>query len=443
MNPFKEKAKKPEEYLEGLKDLYVTQYDKNVVDPYTKTRIILACGSEFESNWYSHQMQRKVSDNGLRQSLALSRFIEKQQQQSLATLKPADESVLETTISYEQLAVDLTAELAKRECNKNVKNALDFALLEDFDHLYRYANLLDTDYDIHAETLVGRYTEITPARPTIAHHRHPVDNVKKPIEPSKNNMQTVLNTMIITAAEQQTMNFYMNVGATYQNDAGRKLYQEICLVEEEHVTQYGSLIDTSKDLFEGLLLHEYCECYLYWSNLQTETDTKIKRIWEYFLEQEISHLHLANAILKKHAKKDYQQVIPDANFPDPICLHENIDYVRDVLKNTVSLTGKLTDYKDINSLETDDRFFAYNKRFNSPIENNPSHTVIDTHIKKQGKDYRFETQPNPIKQLTDNTSDNVKIGVCKNEVKCEGFKGIKCKCCKSGSACKRKSNKCK
>ena len=43
-------------------------------------------------------------------------------------------------ITYEQLAVDLTAVLAKQESNCNVKNALNFALLEDFDHLYRYAN---------------------------------------------------------------------------------------------------------------------------------------------------------------------------------------------------------------------------------------------------------------------------------------------------------------
>ena len=33
--------------------------------------------------------------------------------------------------------------LAMREPDKRVKAALDFALLEDFDHLYRYADLLD------------------------------------------------------------------------------------------------------------------------------------------------------------------------------------------------------------------------------------------------------------------------------------------------------------
>ena len=40
---------------------------------------------------------------------------EKQQQLKISLLKPENESILEHTISYEQLAVDLTAELAKRE----------------------------------------------------------------------------------------------------------------------------------------------------------------------------------------------------------------------------------------------------------------------------------------------------------------------------------------
>lgn len=425
MNPFKEKAKKPEEYLESLKDLYPSPYDKNATDPYTKTRIILACGAEYEANWHSHQMQRHVSDPDLRRDLALTRFIEKQQQQYLAQLKPADESVLETTISYEQLAVDLTAEMAKNESNFYVKKALDFALLEDFDHLYRYADLLDADYKIHAERLVGKYTEIMPARPTIAHHRHPFDNVKRNISAKTADLRTVLNTMIITAAEQQTMNFYMNVGATYKNEAGRRLYEEICLVEEEHVTQYGSLIDTSCDLIECTVMHEYTECYLYWSNYMTETDEKIKKVWERFFEAELSHLHAAVKLLKKYDKKDYDSIIPDAEFPEPVSLHENIDYVRQVLKDTVQYTGKLTDYKNIAELDANDRFFEYNSAFNKPVSDNPSHNVIKNYIMKNGKDYRFQTEEHPIKKLQDRLCDNTEVGTVAKAADSSGFKSCK------------------
>ena len=69
MNPFLEKAKKPEEYIRSLKDIYPTPYDKNDVDPYTKTRIILAAGTEYEANWFSHQTMRRFDDPDFRKDL--------------------------------------------------------------------------------------------------------------------------------------------------------------------------------------------------------------------------------------------------------------------------------------------------------------------------------------------------------------------------------------
>jgi hypothetical protein len=53
-----------------------------------------------------------------------------------------------------------------------------------------------------------------------------------------------LHALTIMAAEQQTMNFYMNVGPEYMEPIARQLYQEIGLIEEEHVTHYESLIAT-------------------------------------------------------------------------------------------------------------------------------------------------------------------------------------------------------
>ena len=176
MNPFKEKPMNLLDSFKNWRQLYPRPYNKYNVDPYTKARIILMNGTEFEANWFSHNFARHTTNNDLRRELALTRSIEKQQQIRLSLLKPADESILEHTISYEQLAVDLTAELAQRECDCYVKKALDFALLEDFDHLYRYSNLLEMERGIKAERLVGRYTEIMPGRPTIAHHRLNIDN---------------------------------------------------------------------------------------------------------------------------------------------------------------------------------------------------------------------------------------------------------------------------
>lgn len=201
MNPFSETPESIINQYRNWQQLYPKPYDKNCVDPYTKARIILMNGTEFEANWFSHQLSRHTTDNDLRRELAIVREVEKQQQLHVSLLKPCNESPLEHTISYEQLAVDLTAELAKREVDCYVKKALDFALLEDFDHLYRYSNLLDMEQGVHAERLVGRYTEIMPARPTISHHRFPADNVRRSVDYKTADKQTVLSTMIITAAE--------------------------------------------------------------------------------------------------------------------------------------------------------------------------------------------------------------------------------------------------
>ncbi len=410
MNPFKEKPRAIEKSLQNWQQLYPKSYNKREIDPYTKTRIILMNGTEYEANWFSHQFARHTDNNDLRRDLALSRYIEKQQQLKISLLKPANENILEHTISYEQLAVDLTAELAKREPDCNVKKALDFALLEDFDHLYRYADLLEMEQGIAAEWLVGRYTEIMPGRPTIAHHRFPKDNVKRNIDSKNSDVQTVLNTMIITAAEQQTMNYYMNVTAFACTDISRKLYQEIAMVEEEHVTQYESLMDPNATWLEMLLWHEYAECYLYWSCYMTETDPYVKALWEENLDMEISHLHKAAELLKKYEGKEWQEVIKDGKFPAPISLHENIDYVRKILKETVQYTSDKEDYVLLKDLPADADFYRFQETVNPKTQIVPSHCVIENYICRKGMDYRFQVAPSPVPELRNRRQDNTSVG---------------------------------
>ena len=154
MNPFEVKTKPADRYYMDWQKLYPRPYDKNEVDPYTRLRIILMNGTEYEANWFSHQFHRHCTNNDLRRELAVLRRTEQQQQKRIACLKPIDESILETTIGYEQLAVDLTAILAQREPDAYVVQVMNLALLEDFDHLYRYADLLELERGIHAELLV-------------------------------------------------------------------------------------------------------------------------------------------------------------------------------------------------------------------------------------------------------------------------------------------------
>lgn len=410
MNPFNEKPMKLEDQLQDWKRLYPKAYDKNEISPYSKTRVILMNGTEFEANWFSHQFARHTDNDELRRDLALCREAEKQQQLKLSLLKPKNESVLEHTIGYEQLAVDLTAELAARAEDCNVKKALDFALLEDFDHLYRYADLLEMEQKIHAENLVGKYTEIMPGRPTVSHHRYPKDNVRTPINVKTAEPFTVLSAMIITAAEQQTMNYYMNVATFAKTELARRLYQEIALVEEEHVTQYESLNDPDATWLEMLLCHEYAECYLYYSCYMTESDAYLKKLWEEYFGFEIAHLHKAAELLRKYEHKDWQQVLKSGEFPQPLSLHENIDYVRGILSSTAQYTSVRNDYKNVDELDKNADFFRFQRLTNKNVENAPSHKVIEKHVSLYGADYRFQKKASPVPALRSRKKDDLTVG---------------------------------
>ncbi len=411
-DPFKQKTKPVCDAFECWKELLVKPYDKLKTDPYTKLRIILMNGTEFEANWFSHQFSRHCGCNDLRREIALLRRVEQQQQKKLSALKPVDETVLETTIGYEQLAVELTANLARREKDPYVKMTLDFALLEDFDHLYRFSNMLMHDMNIDATDLVAKRTEITPGRPTIAEHRFPEDDVRRACDFKKADPVTRLNTAIITAAEQQTMNFYMNVGNTYPTEEGKKLFLEIAMIEEQHVTQYGCLMDTGCTWLTGLLEHEYTECYLYYSCALDEKDARIKKIWEALLEQELSHLHKAAELLEKYEKRDYSSVFPSPAFPEPLTFgKDNIPYIRKVLADTVRMTSKKEDYVKVADLKKEDVFFEHNKKVNGRAGEVPSHKVIESYLSAHGEDLRFETEPNPVPELACRTRDNTTVGL--------------------------------
>ncbi len=414
MNPFKEKSYNIEKCVDDWKKLYPTAYNKHDTDAYTKVRTILLNGAEFEECWFMHQIARHTTNNDLRRDIALLRRLEQQQQKRLSFFKPKDESALETTISYEQLAVDLTAVLAQTEKNKYVKAALDFALLEDFDHLYRFSDLLEMEQGVDGEKLVGSYTEIMPGRPTIAEHRHPFDDVRRPVPPTAP-LATKLHTMIITAAEQQTMNFYMNLGTFYPaSDLGRKLFLEIGMVEEQHVTQYESLMDPTATPLECLLMHEYCECYLYYSAMTEETNDIARKIWALHFEQELSHLHYAAELLQKYEKKEYSQVIPDAEFPKLLSFNDNYEknknYIRNILKNTVNNTSVLEEYTDLNNVPDGYEYFKFNNAVNKNPSAVASHKVIDTYIAEFGEDYRFTVSEHPVKALRNRKEDNTDLG---------------------------------
>lgn len=413
MNPIKEKSKSLENNFLPLRKMYPKSYNKDKISPYTKTRVILMNGTEFESQWFMHNFARHCDEPEILEALAVVRRQEQQQQKRISCLKPINESILETTIAYEQLAVDLTAVLAQNEKDDNNIKALNFALLEDFDHLYRYANLLKMDKNIDADMLVGKYTEIMPGRPTVAEHRYPSDDIKPHINADTADLYTKLVVCTITAAEQQTMNYYMNISQWYKNDLGRKLYAEIAMIEEAHVTQYESLRDPTMTWLEQWVMHEYAECWLYYSAMQDESDESIKKIWTEHFKMEVAHLKTAARLLKKFENKSYESVFGSGEFPKLLKLGGNKEYIRKVLGSTILLTADNTqekfDYKDIKKISDDHRYFEYQQFMSGDPQKNPSHLVIEKAIEKLGKDFRYQDSDHPVKELRSRHDDNVNI----------------------------------
>ena len=183
------------------------------------------------------------------------------------------------------------------------------------------------------------------------------------------------------------------------------------MVEEDHVTHYGSLMDPCASWFEKLVMQQYTEAYLYYSCMKTETDAHIRAVWERLLEMEISHLHAAAELLCKHEGKDPRSVVGgDGSFPEPLRLTSNIEYVRRVLDASVSMTGDRENYRCIDCLPDHSDFFRYQDRVNGVLAEVQSHVIIEEYIGKNGMDYRYETAPNPILPLRDRKNDNTSVG---------------------------------
>lgn len=335
-------------------------------DAFTRVRVILMNGIEMEAMTFSHAFARMNRE--LRRELAMVRRIEKHQQSLVNWLLPPDQSPLETTIGYEQVAIEVTSTVAEHEPDPYMKQAYHFGLLEDFDHLYRYSALLDRLEGKDPNNIVQGYSDIIPGRPTKEQHRHPFDDVRNSYDRKTAQPITKLHANLILAAEQQTGNYYNNVGPLFADPVARQLYAEISSIEEQHVTQYESLIDPDETWMEKWLMHEAMEVYTYFSCMQQESNQRIKLIWEEQCNYELGHLHYVMELFKRVEKRDPAEILP-ATLPEPLNFKSHREYVRNVLKNEVDLRANGPDFvpKD----QEDPRSLAYRQMMNakgSPTE---------------------------------------------------------------------------
>jgi hypothetical protein len=335
-------------------------------DAFTRVRVILMNGQETEAMRFSHACARMNADMQL--PLAKVRRVEQHQQTLVNWLIGADHSPLETTIGYEQVAIEVTAAVAQREPDPYLAQVYRFGLLEDFDHLYRYSALLDRLEGKDANNILQSYSDIMAGRPTAVEHRAPEDDLRKPYDRKKADALSKLHALTIMAGEHQTHDYYAHVGPFFADPVARQLYAEIGSIEEQHVTQYESIIDPTETWCEKWLLHEANEIYNYYGCVQQETNPRIKAIWERMLDYEFGHLQVALKVFKDIERRDPAEILP-AKLPDPIPFASQRDFVRKVLKQEVDLRAVGTEIGRKDSAASVD----YRNGVNA--EGSPSETV--------------------------------------------------------------------
>ena len=375
MNLLKEKGMDLDKQVKTWHDIVKRPFNKTLVDNYTRTRQILMNGIEIEAWGFKHAFLRKSDDLELNKTLASTRRIEDMQQTTINWLTPSNQTVLDTTLGYEQVAVDLTAWLAQNENDEYVKEAFDFGLLEDFDHLYRYSQFANLIEETDPNEILHNMTDVIIGRPTQYHHNCNALRIRKPYDKTKTSPQTKINILTLVSAEQQTHNFYAEHGFMYGNTDLKRLYAEICDVEEEHVTMYESLIDPNESWLEKWLLHEFCEACCYYNCYKDEADERIKLIYEEMTQMEIGHLKIAANLFEKHEKRDPVEIIGE-NAIEPCHFESQKDYVEKILKKEVNKRiDKDGSYSNINKLE--DTWASYSIQKATNKDGAPSEQAIN------------------------------------------------------------------
>jgi hypothetical protein len=387
-NPLKEKGISLEKQTRNWTQLNTSSLRKDRIHPYTRARLILMNCIETDGIIFSHQFARHVDDIYLKRQLAQTRRLEQQQQKSINWLLPFDETPVERAIAYEQTEVELAAAFALSESNPYIKHAYDFSLIEDFDHLYRFANLLDLLDGRKPDEIVQKLTEIMPGRPVKAQHRHPYDDIRKAVDFGAIEGTSLLHIITMAACEMQTMNYYMNAGNQIVDYAGRGLFQEIAQVEEAHLSQFVSLSDPSLSWCEKLVLREYNECYMYYSFLQQEDDPNVRKIWDLHLHMEIEHLKMTADLLKRREGKRADEILPK-DIPEIVLLQSNIEYIRNILRAETDTTTEGTDFITMERLPENARYFQYQKTINGDGFI-PSERIVENRVEARGEDYRQE-----------------------------------------------------
>ncbi|MBR3504769.1 MAG: hypothetical protein IKO07_11110, partial [Clostridia bacterium] len=310
---------------------------------------------------------------------------------------------VEEAVRLEQLEADLTAALHALPGAKRLRPALEFSLLEESDQLYRFANLLDAEQERPAESVVGGRMEITPGRPCVAAHRHPLDAAFRPLDFDAAPQGAALALALMAPLERLIASRYAARAAEAADPLARALFAEMALIEEQHAAQYESLWDPRPTPLHNLALRTRALGYLYHSLLAAETDASLRALWQEHLD-ELRGDMLAISQWPEGAARASEP------FPPPFLFGDTAALVRALMPRQATLTMLEDSLVPAEQLPGGCRYFDWQRALCGDGADAPSHRAVARYAARYGTDYRFERRPSPIEALQNRRLDNTTLG---------------------------------
>jgi plasmid stabilization system protein ParE len=323
-NPLEYNGIPLERQTRDWRELDVAPIDPESSDPYAVCRVVAVNGIENEAIQFEYQIARNHADSDIRRELDFLAGLSERQHRVVDRLLPETGGVLETALEYEHAAVDLDSWLARGEPDPQRREVYEADALEDFDHLYRYAEALETIR--RAERVVDDVADALSERRAAG---------EEPYQPEGGRERTTaplsdLNALTMLSVEQLMRTFYRSADPDRIDPSTRPAYREISRDEEEQVLRHQALVDPGTSWLEQFVMHQYNECYLYYSFLQQETDPRVRAVWELYLDMELARLQAARDLLRRVEDRDADEIVGNG-LPEPLGFEQNRQFLRRLL----------------------------------------------------------------------------------------------------------------
>lgn len=399
MHPF---DRTPPALEQGLRPLSDLAAKVPVCSPAEQLHLLLLDIAEQSAAMDSALLAANAFTQDTKRDLALIRRVDVRQRATLASIGLGTDSPLEQGLLLALLSLQLCAALAQRLPDGPLRRGLDFVLPEFQDELYRLSNLMMLLEARPAQPLLQGCAEIMPGRPLIACHRHPYDEVRRPLPPDADLFSHLASRLMQGLALAKEA-FYLQSARQTESPAARGLYLELSLLAQQHATHFGSLLPPCPPIVQ-LLEAQYLEAYLYDSCGRAAESPALRRLFLSERDHELAHLHKLRALAARES--GVQPPLP--SFPAPLCLAPCKGYVRDTVQS-VGLTLLRGKNVPVGQLSPGADYFRYQQLLCGQADT-PSHSIVAQLIAQTGSDYRFEIAPHPIDALQNRRADNTQVG---------------------------------